>query len=354
MSRRPSRPAGSHQRRPTHRQAVRRRIVAGVVALAVLAGVGVGVTTAVTALGPTSRQADPHHSDRRPPPSTAPSQPGAGPTTSVRPPPPRRLPALSDEPGGGQRLFPARRIVAFYGAPGGDSLGVLGGASPAATWPALAAQAAPYAQPGVPVLPAYELITYVAQAAPGPAGTYTAMLPPAKIDQYLAVIRAHRGMLILDIQPGRGSLLADTETLAPYLDHPDVGLALDPEWEVTAPQLPGHVIGHTTAAQINAVGRWLDHFTAAHRLPQKLLLIHQFTPQMIVDKPAVHARYHLATVFNMDGYGTWADKLGVYHALATDPRWHLGFKLFYRQDTPLHPPGDILALAPTPSIIEYQ
>jgi hypothetical protein len=251
-------------------------------------------------------------------------------------------------------LFPGRRIVAFYGAPGGSTLGVLGTHTPAAMWPVLKAQAAPYAQPGVPVLPAYELITFVAQSSPGPDGSYSLRLPNREIRQYLSVVRAHAGMLILDIQPGRGSLIADAKSLAPYLRHADVGLALDPEWEVAAPDLPGQVIGHTTGTEIDQVSRWLNRFTAAHRLPQKLLLVHQFTPDMIQDKPAVKRFYHLATVFNMDGFGGWSNKVSVYQSLATDHRWRLGFKLFYHQDDPVYPPSAVLALKPSPSIIEYE
>ena len=46
---------------------------------------------------------------------------------------------------------------------------------------------------------------------------------------YLQVVHAHGAMLILDIQPGLGDLLADAKALEPWLVHADVGLALDPE-----------------------------------------------------------------------------------------------------------------------------
>jgi hypothetical protein len=305
-----------------------------------LAGAGVGIAAVISGL--THRRPETAGTSRSTPLTTTPPPP----TTVPRPPP--------NEPGGGRRLFPGRRIVAFYGAPGGSSLGILGAAAPAATWPVLRAQAAPYAQPGIAVLPAYELITYVAQSSPGPGSSYSAPLTGVEIRQYLSVVRAHAGMLILDIQPGRGSMLADAKALAPYLDHADVGLALDPEWEVAAPQLPGQVIGHTTAREINRISGWLNRFTAAHHLPQKLLLIHQFTPQMVQNKAAIQRRYHLAIVFNMDGFGGWANKVSVYHSLAADHHWRLGFKLFYHQDTPLYPPAAVLALHPTPSIIEYE
>lgn len=147
-------------------------------------------------------------------------------------------PRLSMDPGGGRRLFPTQRVVAFYGEAGDPTLGVLGDAPPAQLWPRLAAQADLYAQPGVRVLPAYELIAYTAQAAPGPGGTYAARIPDATINAYLSVVHAHHGLLILDIQPGRSNFLTDAETLAPYLDHPDAALALDPEWELAPGQVP--------------------------------------------------------------------------------------------------------------------
>jgi hypothetical protein len=275
------------------------------------------------------------------------SSPNQSTTTSTTLPPPA-------EPGGGRRLFPSHRIVAFYGAPGGGALGVLGATDPAQAWQALRTQAAPYAQPGVHLTLAFELVAYVAQANPGPSGTYTARLSDHEIQAYLNVVKAHHGMLILDIQPGRSSFLTDAKSLAPYLDQPDVGLALDPEWQVAPPAVPGQVIGQTTAADINKVGSWLSALTRTHRLPQKLFLIHQFTPSMILDKSAVRGWYHLSTTFNMDGFGGWANKVSVYQSLAADPRWPLGFKLFYSRDTPLYPPSAVLQLHPIPSIIEYE
>lgn len=73
-------------------------------------------------------------------------------------------------------------------------------------------------------------------------------------------------MLVIDIQPGRGSFLAGVEALAPWLSVPDVGVALDPEWELQPGQSPLAQIGYTTAAEINATSNWLSSFTPAHRL----------------------------------------------------------------------------------------
>jgi len=258
------------------------------------------------------------------------------------------------EPGGGVTLFPSHRLVAFYGVPADPTLGVLGETSPEAMWPRLTTAAAPYATPGTAVLPSYELIAFTAQADAGRDGGYTAELPAAEINSYLQVVQAHGGMLILDVQPGRSSLLSDAQALAPWLAHPDVGLALDPEWELQAGQLPLEQVGHTSAAEINQVSAWLDQLTVADHLPQKLLLVHQFRASMVVDKPQVVSEPHLATVFNMDGFGSTSNKQSVYQLLASDPRWGIGYKLFYARDEPLQTPVQVLALVPVPEVIEYE
>lgn len=269
------------------------------------------------------------------------------PTTTTLPPPPT-------EPGGGYTLFPSHRLIAFYGAPDLPVLGVLGQGQPAQVWPQLAATAAAYASPPVVVVPTFELITFVAQASAGPDDTYASEIPAAEIDSYLQVVKAHGGMLILDIQPGRTNFLADAEALQPWLEQPDVGLALDPEWELAPGELPDRQIGQTTAAEINQVSAWLDELTAAHRLPQKLLMIHQFRPSMVTDKPAVLSEPDLAITFNMDGFGATKDKVAIYQLPAGDPRWFLGYKLFYTRDTPLQSPAQVLALVPAPEVVEYE
>ncbi len=204
------------------------------------------------------------------------------------------------------------------------------------------------------VVASYELIAFLAQAAPGSDGRYAMQIPASQIDSYRQVVHAHGGMLILDIQPGRGDLLADAQALEPWLVQPDVGLALDPEWELSATQKPNQQVGRTTAGEIDQVSAWLEQLVSAHHLPQKLLMIHQFRDSMVEGKSEVTARDHVAIVFNMDGFGGTPNKVSVYQSLATDPRWPLGYKLFYTRDRPLQTPAEIMALTPPPQIVEYE
>ncbi len=261
---------------------------------------------------------------------------------------------MVQEPGGGVQLFLNRKIVAYYGLPGNPTLGVLGTTGANAAWAALNAVAQSYATPGVKILPAFELITYVAQGGPGPDGTYSKRIPNSVIQHYLSVVRQNNGLLILDIQPGRGSLLKDAQSLAPYLSQPDVALAIDPEWEVSSTEVPGKVIGHTTGEEINALSKWLQGLTIQNNLPQKLLLVHQFKQSMVVDKWATEPRSNLSIVFNMDGFGSWGMKVKAYQLLEPYTDFGLGFKLFYHQDLPLGSPQQVMALVPQPNVIEYQ
>ena len=258
-------------------------------------------------------------------------------------------------PGGGRRLFPDRRIVGFYGAPQDDELGELGIGSPDSAARRLKRQARPYARKNRPVLPALELITVLAHAAPGEDGMYRARQPDSVIRRYLRAARRHDALLILDIQPGRADFFTETIRLRKWLKEPDVGLALDPEWRVGPGELPGQVIGRVDSREVNATSAWLEQLVVKHDLPEKLFLIHQFTDDM-VDEKALKLRERLAMVLNVDGFGGQEIKKAKYNAFAkgTPKGFHPGYKLFYREDTDLMTPKEVMRMRPRPDVIAYE
>lgn len=257
-------------------------------------------------------------------------------------------------PDGTRTLVPGHRVVAFYGVPHAPGLGVLGADTPDGIWPRLRHQASPYATAHAPVMPAYELITYLATGSRGNQGNFSTRLSDRTINRYAHAAKRHHALLILDIQPGRGRFLPDARTLTPWLRLPNVGLALDPEWKLYGGEMPLSGIGHTSSHVVNRVSRWLNHLTRVNHLPQKLLLVHEFTEDMVRDRAQLLSRKHLAMVFNVDGLGSRAAKIGKYRDFATDRRFPLGFKLFYDVDTGLMSPADVLRLRPRPSIVEYE
>ncbi len=264
-------------------------------------------------------------------------------------------PKLAELPRGGRRLFPDRRIVAYYGAPQDDELGALGIGTPAHAARRLERQAKPYATEARPVLPAMELIAVTAAAHPGEGERYNTRQDASIIDRYHRAARKAKALLVLDIQPGRSDFFTEATRLKRWLKEPDVGLALDPEWRMDPGQVPGQVIGHVEAREVNAVSAWLSKIVVQRKLPQKLFLIHQFTNDM-VDDTQLRPRAGLAMVLNADGFGTRALKKVKYKSFTSSPRRFFGegFKLFYREDTNLMTPRQVLRLKPPPDVVVYE
>ncbi len=261
-------------------------------------------------------------------------------------------------PGGGEVLFPMHRLVALYGHPGTPSLGALGEQGLTASI-ARARQMAALYRPlsGVPVVPAFEIIATVAQGSPGPGRSYSYETPLSVLRPW--VRRASRaGMyVVLDLQPGRDSLLAQAKQYQALLERPNVGLALDPEWALGPGQLPLRQIGSVSITEVNSVINWLAALTARYRLPQKLLVLHQFRLSMIEGEQRLDTRHDdLAIVIHMDGQGTPADKQQTWDAVtaAAPPGVFFGWKNFFVKDHPMLTPQQTMAHTPQPVMISYQ
>jgi hypothetical protein len=276
----------------------------------------------------------------------APTATPATPTATPRP--------LAELPRGGRRIIPDFRVVAYYGAPQDRQLGALGIGTPAQAARRLARQARPYARKTRPVLPALELIAVVAAAHPGEDGRYNLRQPDSVIRRYLKAARKAKALLILDIQPGRSDFFTETKRLRKWLREPDVGLALDPEWRMAPGEVPGKVIGRVGAREVNATTAWLDQLVSRYDLPQKLLLIHQFTEAMIPEAE-LKERKGLAYVLNVDGFGTQQLKTAKYRDFTSeDTPFRHGFKLFYSEDTDTMTPAQVMRLRPRPDVVVYE
>jgi hypothetical protein len=262
---------------------------------------------------------------------------------------------LAQLPRGGRSIFPRHRVVAFYGAPQDDELGALGIGTPDQAARRLERVARGYRRRSRPVLPAMELIATIVTAAPGADGQYRTRQRDAVIRRYLRAARRRRMLLLLDIQPGRADFVTEAWALRRWLREPDVGLALDPEWRMGPGEVPGNVIGSVSAREVNEVSAWLAGIVRERRLPEKLFVIHQFTDDMIEGRAQVIDRPGLATTFNVDGFGDRPNKRSKYDAFTDQPpRYHDGFKLFFREDVNLMRPRQVLALTPPPDLVVYE
>ena len=114
------------------------------------------------------------------------------------------------------------------------------------------------------------------------------------------------------------------------------------------------MIGHVSAREVNATSAWLAQLVAKHDLPEKLLVIHQFTDDMVPERQ-LKAREGLATVLNVDGFGNQAVKKAKYRDFTRQaPDFYHGFKLFYEEDTDMMRPRQVLRLRPKPFLVVYE
>jgi hypothetical protein len=262
-------------------------------------------------------------------------------------------------PGGGQVLFPGRRMVALYGHPGVPALGVLGEQDAAASVARAQALAAEYqAVSEETVVPAFEIISTIADSGPGPDGDYSSEADPEFLRPWVDAAGEAGMYVLLDLQPGRTDFLTQARRYEELLREPHVGLALDPEWRLGPEQRPLEQIGSVGIDEVNAVVTWLADLTRDARLPQKLLMLHQFRLSMIVERERLDtSRDELAVVVHADGFGVPSEKLGTWDALhAGAPAgitW--GWKNFYDEDTPMFTPAQTLEVGPEPPVfISFQ
>jgi hypothetical protein len=286
-----------------------------------------------------------------PAPTPTSTHPTTPPHTSTPPKPPPTI-AL---PRGGTHILGHYRVVAYYGGPDGPALGVLGSQSPDDIAGAIEDRAKQWEGGGLSVQPAMELIATVAQGGPGPDGDYSAPIDDDKVQRYLDVAHRNKMLLILDFQPGRGDFLPQVEHFSKFLTDPSVSVALDPEWKMSGDDVPGRVIGSSSSAGILAVRDYLSHLVAANHLPDKLLMVHQFTLSMLPDREHITPAKGIEIVFHADGFGTQAAKNNTWNTLDFPGRpYGTGFKLFLRQDTDMMGPDQVLARSPKPDVITYQ
>jgi hypothetical protein len=277
--------------------------------------------------------------------------------------PPEPRPATAEDPPkelprGGQKIFPAYRLVGFCGTPGAPALGELQGNLHAKA-KSLETKAAPYAETRE-ILPVFELIAVVVQDWPGPDGKYRHRVDDSVVDQYLRAARQSRALLFLNIQPGQSDFLTEVKTFEKYLHEPDVGVALDPEWAMKQKQRPGRFFGQTTGSTINEVAAYLSGIVAQYRLPEKALVFHEVVRTVVKDEAAVTPYPGIVIIKSVDGLGPVAAKIATYGNLMEKitAGVHPGFKLFFDEDTRnggrLMTAKEVLGLFPEPEYIMYE
>ncbi len=269
------------------------------------------------------------------------------------------LAANGELPGGGGLAFPGRRMIAMYGHPSGAALGVMGEQPPAEAVERLQPIIDQYqALEEQPVIPAFEIIVTVASEFPGEDGDYSNEGAPEDFVGYIDAITEAGGYAVLDLQPGRASFLEQAKRYEELLKRPNVGLAIDPEWQIGANEMPMQRIGNTTAAQVDEVAQTLADLTRENNLPQKVFIVHQFQTQMVRDREQIDTSHpELAFVIHADGHGTPGMKFETWNALrqGLSDDWFMAWKNFIDEDTPTFTPEQTYeTVNPRPWFVSYQ
>ena len=262
----------------------------------------------------------------------------------------------------GEAVLPRRRIVAFYGNPQSERMGILGELPPDQLLAKLEREVAAWeaADPSTPVLPALHMIAVMAAGDPGPDGKYRVRMPSRVIERVIELAGRAGALVFLDIQPSRSTVQEELPRLLPWLERPNVHLALDPEWNMGPQGTPGHRIGSMSAETINYAVKELARLVARHDLPPKVLVVHRFTEGMVRNADAIVTDDpRVQVVLHMDGWGAPTLKRDSYRSfVAPVADVYKGFKLFYKNDTRggsrLMTPTEVLQLKPAPIYIQYQ
>ena len=203
-------------------------------------------------------------------------------------------------------LLPFKRIVAYYGNFFSPRMGVLGDYPRGKVLAMLKAQAAAWAKadPTTPVIPAVDYIVVSAQGVPGRTGKYMMRMPPSQIEKAIGMADQIHGLVFLDVQPGWSTVRAEVPRLARYLRKPNVELALDPEFALTAGKRPGNWRGTMSAADINFAARFLAKIVMENHLRPKILVVHRFTQGMVTGYRGIRPLPQVEVVMDMDGFGS--------------------------------------------------
>ena len=257
-----------------------------------------------------------------------------------------------------QSVFLNNDVFALYGKPGSRSMGILGQYSITDLEPIMNQFVATYdaANGDRGIIPAF----YIIYGTCWPGGDI-GILPDSVLKQYIEFARARGWYVFIDHQIGKYSVESAVKRLLPWLEYPNVQLALDPEWRTEKPM---QEIGYVTADELNQAQRMIQDYMVEHNIPgRRMLVVHQFKPKMILNRQTVRSDFPLVQLVHCaDGFGSPTLKKSTYALNAEAKNMPLkSFKLFLKPaienagyDDPIMSPQDVFALNPRPYLIMYQ
>ncbi len=256
-------------------------------------------------------------------------------------------------------ILPAKRIIAFYGTPASNRMGILGEFPPDEMLRKLDEEVAAWnkADPAHPVQPALHVIVVVAQAAAGSDGKYRARLDSARIEKVYGWAKSRNAVMFMDIQVGLSTLQQELPAFERFLKRPEVHLGIDPEFSMKNGGRPGKKIGTYDASDVNYASRYLQELVDKYKLPPKVLVVHRFTKTGVTNANKIALDPRVQIVMHMDGFGApWLKRDSYYSYVKKEPVQFAGWKQFtkLRNDNPSTSREAILRLWPTPLYIQLQ
>ncbi|HNP92526.1 MAG TPA: hypothetical protein PLE76_06295 [Rectinema sp.] len=249
-------------------------------------------------------------------------------------------------------------ILAYYGSPLSDKMGILGLYQKEKIAEMLKEMAAQYDQVNGKdgVIPAF----YIIYGTCWPGGEIGYLDDKILLD-YIRFAQSMGMLVFIDHQIGKYSLRAAMDKILPFLRYPNVHLAIDPEWRTLSPMKE---IGSITASELNDAQNYMDEYIRANDIPGiRMLVVHQFADKMIQSREEVIShRDRVILIHTADGFGAPRLKKATYQRNADAENMPVkGFKLFFKSDfalagfdMPLMSPSEVMQLDPRPSLIIYQ
>lgn len=249
-------------------------------------------------------------------------------------------------------------VFALYGKPGSNTMGILGQYPIEKIEPIMNDFVSKYdeANGRRGIVPAF----YIIFGTCWPEGEI-GILQDSVVRKYVEFARERGWYVFLDHQIGRYPVESAVKKLLPYLQYPNVHLALDPEWRTTKPMKE---IGSVTAAELNTAQQMIQDYLIEHNLPgRRMLVVHQFKPKMIMNRASVRSDFELVQLIHCaDGFGSPSLKKTTYAMNAAATNIPLkSFKLFLKPtianagwDEPIMSPAEVFQLNPRPCLIMYQ
>lgn len=260
--------------------------------------------------------------------------------------------------------------LTYYGRPNVPVMGILGEHDITELTRLLREKAVVYDVangPDVNVQPAFHLVYGMATRGANRDGSHLVFLDDDVVMSYIESAAREGFAVILDIQIGALTPVDSIQRGLPYLQYPNVHLGIDPEFAMVYPnqRYPGTPIGYITGAQVNEVQAAMVQYMASNGIVEpRILLVHQFTEHMIVNKETISPEYPIALTISVDGWGAPIEKIRRYNAFTSGYAVEFSaFKLFYRWDSPVmterHAIGvesyaDVITIDTVPNLIIYQ